>query len=308
MWLLVALVATVLSGLHLLVINRRDSVPKARLEAYRGTGSASPHTGQLPWYRRLGSVVAISPVVGTAEQQRILKSLVLAGINGRGSLANFITMKVCSALVFAGLAWIVLEWQQLFDGIMTFQVAAVGGGLLCGYKIPDIVLKRLIQRRRLHLEQGMPDALDLLVVCAEAGLSLNQAIDEVSRQLSRSNEDVADEFAATAADMRVLTDFGQALDNMVERTGLNELRSLVTTLKQSIRFGTSLAESLRLIATEMRMVRQARIEERAARLPVLLAVPMMLFILPCLLAIVGTPVALRMLDSFQSLSFGVGGL
>ena len=157
---------------------------------------------------------------------------------------------------------------------------------------------------RLRIEYGIPDALDLLVICAEAGLSLNQSIEEISRQLRMSNRDVADEFAATSAEMRVLPDFGQALDNLVDRTGLTYLRSLVATLKQSIKFGTPLAESLRMIAVEMRAERQARIEERAARLPVLLAIPMMMFILPCLFMIVGTPVVIRIIDVFRNVSFG----
>jgi tight adherence protein C len=150
----------------------------------------------------------------------------------------------------------------------------------------------------------MPDALDLMVVCAEAGLSLNQSIEVISRELRASNKDVADEFTATSAEMQVLPDFGQALDNLVERTGLADLRSLVATLKQSMKFGTSLAESLRTIAAEMRATRQARYEARAARLPVLLAIPMMIFILPCLLMIVGTPVALRIIDVFKSIHIG----
>jgi tight adherence protein C len=152
----------------------------------------------------------------------------------------------------------------------------------------------------------MPDALDLLVVCAEAGLSLNQAIEEISRQLRMSNKDVADEFTTTSAEMRVLPDFGQALDNLVERTGLDELRGLIATLKQSMKFGTPLAESLRIIAGEMRAARHARIEERAARLPVLLAIPMMLFILPCLLMVVGTPMVLRIMDVFKNVTIGGG--
>jgi tight adherence protein C len=173
-----------------------------------------------------------------------------------------------------------------------------------GWRLPDFILNRILKRRRLRLEQGMPDALDLLVICAEAGLSLNQAIEEISRQLRLSNKDVADEFAATSAEMQVLPDFGQALDNMVERTGLEDLRGLIATLKQTLKFGTPLAESLRIIAGEMRAARHARIEERAARLPVLLAIPMMLFILPCLLMIVGTPVVLRLMDVFHNVTFG----
>jgi tight adherence protein C len=187
--------------------------------------------------------------------------------------------------------------------MMLARVAGLGSGLLLGWRLPDFILNHRIKRRRLRLEQGMPDAMDLLVICAEAGLSLNQSIDEISRQMHLSNRDVADEFAATAAEMQVLPDFGQALDNLVQRTGLSDLRSLTATLKQSLKFGTPLTESLRMIAAEMRAARHARIEERAARLPVLLAIPMMMFILPCLMMIVGTPVALRMIDLFKNITF-----
>ena len=150
----------------------------------------------------------------------------------------------------------------------------------------------------------MPDALDLLVICSEAGLSLNQSIDEIGRQLRLSHKEVSDEFATTSAEMQILSDFGQALDNLVQRTGLDDLRSMTATLKQSLKFGTPLAESMRVIASEMRAARNARIEERAARLPVFLAIPMMLFILPCLMMIVGTPAALRIADVFKNITIG----
>jgi tight adherence protein C len=238
------------------------------------------------------------------EQQRLLKSLRYAGIHGRGSLAIFIAMKVCGAIFFLGMAWILLEWRHLFTTSMMMRLASLGVGLMLGWRLPDFLVNSIIKRRRLRLEKGMPDALDLLVICAEAGLSLNQAIEEISRQLRLSNKDVADEFATTSGEMQVLSDFGKALDNMVERTGLDDLRSLTATLKQSLKFGTPLSESLRMIAGEMRAARHARIEERAARLPVILAIPMMMFILPCVMIVVGTPVVLRIIDVFRSISFG----
>jgi tight adherence protein C len=177
-------------------------------------------------------------------------------------------------------------------------------GFMLGWRLSDFVLNHMVKRRRLRLEAGIPDALDLLVICAESGLSLNQSIEEISKQLRASHKDVADEFAITSAEMQVVADFGQALDSMVERIGLSDLRSLVATLKQSVKFGTPLAESLRTIAAEMPATRQARHEERAARLPVLLAIPMLIFILPCLMMIVGTPVVLRLMDVAKSVSIG----
>jgi tight adherence protein C len=299
-WLIAAIAAiavAILTGFRLWRIAQRDEVQRRRLEAFGGA-PVGTQTIHLPWYRRLGIAVAASPIIGTVEQKRLLKLLAAAGIKGRGSLANFIASKVCGAVVLAALVWLLIDWQGLY------LLATLGGTLMLGWRLPDIILSCIIRRRRSRLEQGMPDALDLLVICAEAGLSLNQSIDEISRQLRLSNKDVADEFGSTAAEMQVLPDFGHALDNLVERTGLADLRSLTATLKQSLKFGTPLTESLRMIAAEMRAARHARIEERAARLPVLLAIPMMMFILPCLMMIIGTPITLKIMDVFQNVTFG----
>jgi tight adherence protein C len=304
-WVLVAATAaTILFGLKRWRIAHRDRVQRLRLDGFRG--AIPTQAAGMPWYRRLGSSIAASPIIGTVEQQRLLKLLAAAGIRGRGNLANFIALKVCGALVFAGLAWMGLELGQLFANVMLIRVALLGVGFMLGWRLPDFVLNHMVKRRRLRLEAGMPDALDLLVICAESGLSLNQSIEEISKQLRASHKDVADEFAITSAEMQVVADFGQALDNMVERIGLADLRSLVATLKQSLKFGTPLAESLRTIAAEMRATRQARYEQRAARLPVLLAIPMSMFILPCLLMIVGTPVVLRIMDVFKTFYIGIG--
>ena len=135
--------------------------------------------------------------------------------------------------------------------------------------------------------------------------SLDQAIDQVSQDLRSSNRVVADEFAATAAEMRVLPNRSVALENLVERTGLSTLRSITATLSQAIRFGTPLAESMRTLAAEMRNERLLRIEERAARLPVLLAMPLAAFIFPALMIVIGTPLALRIWDTL-TVVFGAG--
>lgn len=299
-WLLaaVAVPAALLSGYRLLIIERQEHAQHLRLEGFRGEIRLDMQAGGVSWYHRVGELLA--PIVGVVEQQRLRRSLAQAGINGHGRLATFISIKGLTAVSFVALIWAV----HVFASVILFRVGAFGVAFLVGWRLPDLILNHLIKRRRLRLEQGMPDAIDLLVVCAEAGLSLNQAIEEISRQLRLSNRDVADEFTTTSAEMRILPDFGQALDNLVERTGLTQLAGLIGTLKQSIKYGTSLAESLRLIAGEMRAERHARIEERAARLPVLLAIPMMIFILPCLFMIIGTPVALRMMDVFKNITIG----
>jgi tight adherence protein C len=272
-------------------------------------GGTSPNNrrqnraGGPPWYMRLGNLVAASPIIGITEQQRLLRALAAAGIRGHGDLATFIVSKLCGAVAVAALTWLFFEWRQWFVGSDVIRLALILGALMLGWRFPDFVLSRLAARRRLRIEQGIPDALDLLVICAEAGLSLDQAIEQVSHDMRPANRPVADEFAATAVEMRFLADRSEALENLVRRTGLASLRGITTTLTQAIRFGTPLAESMRTLAAEMRTERLARLEERAARLPVLLTIPMMMFILPCLLIVIGTPLMLRILDALHQTFF-----
>jgi tight adherence protein C len=301
--LVLTLAAALLSALHLWRIGRQED-RRDRLMELRGPVVDRAVREQRPrWYQRIGSIIAASPAVGTAEQQRLLGVLAAAGIRGHGSLSGFVASKLCSAFITAALMWLFLEWRQWFAGSATIRVAVLLGALMLGWRLPDFILSRLAARRRLNLEQGLPDALDLLVICAEAGLSLDQSIDQVSRDLRGSNSAVADEFATTASEMRVLSNRAEALENLVERTGVASLRSITATLNQAIRFGTPLAESMRILAAEMRTARLARIEERAARLPVLLAIPLALFILPSLMMVISTPVVLRLADTLKN-NFG----
>ena len=277
---------------------RRNTAASAGRVSWR-TDFTNPRP---PWHRRFGRLLAASPIIGTSEQQRLIDLLASAGIKGQSNLANFVASKLAGAVILAGLAWLTTEWWHW--SILVIQLAVVGAGLMFGWRLPDLILNRLAKGRQSRLEKGFPDALDLLVVCAEAGLSLNQAIAEVGSQLRSSNRDVAEEFAATAAELQISSDFSQALDNLVQRTGLDDLRSLIATLKQSLNFGTPLADSMRMLAAEMRATRQARMEERAARLPVLLAIPMMAFIVPSLLMIVATPLVLRIIEVFKTVLAG----
>jgi tight adherence protein C len=195
------------------------------------------------------------------------------------------------------LVWLLLEWRLFFVEAATLRLGALAGAFLFGWRCPEVVLSRLAARRQVRLERGMPDALDLLVICAEAGLSLDQAIEQVGRDLLSSSPEIGEELAVTAAEMRVLPDRAQALENLALRTGISSFRSIIATLNQSLKFGTPLAESLRVLAAEMRAERLARFEERAARLPVLLSIPLMAFVLPSLMIVIGTPLVLRILDT-----------
>ena len=299
-----AIAAVLLSAFHLWRIGRRED-RRDRLTALLGAATnETVRANPLSWYARLGGLVAASPIVGMAEQQRLLAILAASGIKAHSSLATFVASKVCGAFVTAALLWLLMEWCQSFARLTIIWVALLLTALMLGWRVPDFLLSRFAARRRLQLERGLPDALDLLVICAEAGLSLDQAIEQVSENLRASNPVVAEEFAITASEMRVLSNRGEALENFARRTGVASLRSIIATLNQAIRFGTPLAQSMRVLAAEMRNMRLLRIEERAARLPVLLAIPLALFILPSLLLVIGTPVALRLADTLSSLTAG----
>ena len=297
--LISALAVTMLSAFGLWRIGQSEDRQKRLLDAL---GRVSRHVSEplreprLTWYQRLGTLVVATRIIGTAGQKKLLDALAAAGVKGHGHLAALIAAKACSTAIFVPLSWLLFEWRQFFSGAITVRLILLVGAFLLGWQFPEVMLSRLATRRRSRLEVGMPDALDLLVICAEAGLSLDHAIEQVARVLPSSSPEVAEEFAATAAEMRVSSARDQALENLAQRVGLASLRGIVAALNQSIKFGTPLAASLRVLAAEMRAERLARFEERAARLPVLLTVPLMVFILPSLLLVIGAPLALRIID------------
>jgi tight adherence protein C len=298
-WVVLAALLAVWSGRRLWSIEQGDRLLRQRLDGFRGAVIDDEETDRPSWAKQLGNLLV--PVLGVVRQQYLRKMLTTAGFKSQTSLANLLAIKALVAVALLGVMSLI---PVLANAALVMRLVLLGVAAMAGWQLPNIVLDRLAKRRQFRLQQGMPDALDLLVICAEAGLSLNQAIDEISAHLREAHKDVADEFITTSAEMRVLSDVGQALDNLVERTNLSNLTSLIAALKQSLQFGTPLAEALRTIANELRTERYARMEESAARLPVVLALPMMAFILPSLLIIIGTPVGLRLMDTFTNFGFG----
>jgi tight adherence protein C len=297
--LAIAVTTAVLSALNLGRIAQSEGRQRRLLDALRRRPYHFAEPSQeprQPWYQWLGARFAASRVIGTAAQERLLAALVAAGIKGHGHLAALLTAKLFSVIIFFPLCWLVLAWCHLFVDATPIRLGLLVGAAILGWRGPDVVLSRLAARRRVRLETAIPDALDLLVICAEAGLSLDHAIEQVSRVLRSSNPEVAEEFAATAAEMRISAVRDRAFDNLARRAGIASLRGIVAALNQSIRFGTPLAGSLRAVAAEMRTERLVRFEQRAARLPVLMTVPLMTFILPSLMIVIGTPLALRIID------------
>jgi tight adherence protein C len=177
----------------------------------------------------------------------------------------------------------------------TLVVMAVLGATV-GMLLPNWGLRYAKSRYHKSLRLGLPDALDLLVICAEAGLGLESALDRVATELRGSHAAVAVEFSLLVQEMRLLPDREQALLRPGERTGIESLQRLGSSLAQSLRFGTPLREALRVLASEMRTERMIRIEEQTLRLPALLTMPLILFILPCLFIVLAGPSVIQLAD------------
>jgi tight adherence protein C len=171
------------------------------------------------------------------------------------------------------------------------------GAALFGFYAPKLYLKNAAAKRAKKLRLALPDGLDLMVICAEAGLSLDATLARVSRELAEGFPELAEELAITAAELTFLPDRRTAFENLNNRTDSDGVRAIVNTLQQTAKFGTPLAQSLRVLSAESRAARLTRAEEKAARLPAMLTVPMIIFILPTLFIVLLGPAAINMIDT-----------
>lgn len=170
------------------------------------------------------------------------------------------------------------------------------GAILLAFMAPDLVVKNQTQKRMDAIRKGLPDALDLMVICAEAGLTLDTALNRVTQEMGKSAPELADEFGLASIELGFLPDRRQALANLAERVPLPSVRGVVTTLVQTERYGTPLAMSLRVLSAEFRNERMMKAEEKAARLPATMTVPLILFILPTLFVVLLGPAACQISD------------
>jgi tight adherence protein C len=171
------------------------------------------------------------------------------------------------------------------------------GSVLMSYKGPEIYLKNKATKRTKEIQKGLPDALDLLVICAEAGLTVDAAFNRVAKELGRAYPELGDEFALTAIELSFLNERKMAFNNLAYRVNLDAVRGVVTTMIQTERYGTPLASALRVLSAEFRNERMMRAEEKAARLPAIMTIPLILFILPCLFVIILGPAACSISDA-----------
>jgi tight adherence protein C len=226
-------------------------------------------------------------------------ALAQAGLRTREAMVRYLFARACMPLLFASAMVADSYGAHLLPIPPNFRWAAAFGAAMFGFFAPGVFIKNLITKRQKQLQLGLPDALDLLVICAEAGLSLDASLTRVSRELEPTWPEISEEFGITAAELTFLPERRQAFENLNGRTNLGSIRGVVNTLLQTAKFGTPLAQSLRVLGAEYREARITRAEEKAARLPAMLTVPMILFILPTLFIVLLGPAALNIVDTFS---------
>jgi tight adherence protein C len=248
---------------------------------------------------RIKSILSSMKVLQDSQVKAAQIKLMQAGIRSKEYAVAVIFGRLILPIIF-GLPMLYFVYGT--DAFATWsplkQYGLVAGAFILGYKGPDLFLKNKIQKRTSAIRKGLPDALDLLVICAEAGLTVDVAFHRVSKELGRAYPELGDEFALTAIELGFLSDRRQAFENLAGRVDLDAVKGVVTTMIQTEKYGTPLASALRVLSAEFRNERMMRAEEKAARLPAIMTVPLILFILPTLFIVILGPAACSINDAF----------
>ncbi len=238
------------------------------------------------------------------QEEQVVKAqqrLMQAGIRSKDMAFVVIFARLVLPVVIGGFAVTavyLLDWFPTWGAFKKYGLVA--GSLLLAYKAPDLYLRNRVTKRSHAIRKGLPDALDLLVICAEAGLTVDAAFGRVARELGKAYPELGDEFALTSIELGFLTDRRQAFENLANRIDLEAVRGVVATMIQTEKYGTPLASALRVLSAEFRNERMMRAEEKAARLPAIMTVPLILFILPVLFIVILGPAACSINDALLS--------
>jgi tight adherence protein C len=233
--------------------------------------------------------------------EQISMRLSQAGWRSRDAVVVYLFAKAILPFVFGGVALMFLffSFSSGQSSASPMRAIIVVAGFCGGFFGADIWVKNVASKRVKEMTRAMPDALDLMVICAEAGLSLDATMTRVGQEIAGGSPVLAEEFSLTAIELGFLPNRQSALTNLMNRTNMPKLRALVNGLLQTERYGTPLANSLRVLAAEFRDERMLRAEEKAAKLPAKMTVPMILFILPALFVVLAGPAAIQVLHTFR---------
>ncbi|MFM9851831.1 MAG: type II secretion system F family protein [Sphingomonadaceae bacterium] len=247
---------------------------------------------------KMRSFLSSLRVLQDTQLKQAQMKLTQAGIRSKDAAVAIIFGRLVLPVVIGGgmgIAIYGLGWLSTWVAWKKFGVFAVT--LLLSYKAPDLYVDNLAKKRTSAIRKGLPDALDLLVICAEAGLTVDAGFHRVAKELGRAYPELGDEFALTAIELGFLSERRHAFENLANRVDLDAVKGVVTTMIQTEKYGTPLASALRVLSAEFRHERMMRAEEKAARLPAIMTVPLILFILPVLFIVILGPAACSISDN-----------
>lgn len=270
-------------------LQRRERTSQAKASVRREFQTVS-------LFNRLGSNLRRAQSEQSTKTRRFLSQ---AGWRSTEALGIYIF--VCAIMPLVGVVFAFLLYNTipaLHDKPQILKLGGLIGFAFLGLKLPEWVVGWVVKKRKEKLDRALPDALDLMVVCTEAGLGLDSAFQRVSGEIGHSHPVLADELMLTSVELNILPRRQEALDNMMNRTGTSAIESVVNTLGQTERYGTPLGQSFRVLASDFREQRMLRAEAKAARLPAILTVPLVVFILPPLFAVLLGPAVIKSLKAF----------
>jgi tight adherence protein C len=264
----------------------------AALSAKRGALRVEPST-------LMKSVLDKFKLGTSLESDNSREKLAMAGYRGQAPLIAFMFFRfVMPGIVFVMALFYLFVVTHFEWAFMTKVTAAVAGALF-GYYLPDLFVSNIISKRRLSIMQAFPDALDLMLICVESGMSIESAFNKVSAEIGVQSPELAEELALTTAELSYLPDRRQAFDNLARRCGHPGVKAVAIALNQAEKYGTPMGQALRITAQENREMRFQAAEKKAAALPPKLTVPMIIFFLPCLFVVIGGPAAMNAMNTLK---------
>ncbi|PLX81858.1 MAG: type II secretion system protein [Desulfuromonas sp.] len=298
MLLVFVTVVMLVGAVYFLLTNRRMAPQRLARMTGEGDDEEAPASHLMEQKREsglFGKVTSSASKVAAPRQEegrrRLRQKLVQAGFQSRQAVTNYIAIKVVLALLFPA----VYMFRNLFYKITPETAAIMLLLALAGFFLPTIFLHHLTQKRQQGIVLALPDALDLMVICVEAGLGLDMTFKRVGDEMLELNKDLSDEFFMVTREIRAGANREDSFKHMAWRTGVPEIHNLMTILTQTSRFGTSVAKALRVHADAMRVKRRQIAEEQAAKSAVKLVFPLVMFIFPTIIVVLAGPAAIRII-------------
>jgi len=229
------------------------------------------------------------------ETEATRERLKMAGLRGQAPVVAFLFFRAVLPIAGFGLTFFYLFFVNSYDLAPLVRLGLSIGGAYLGFYLPNIFISNLIQRRQKSIKRVFPDSLDLLLICVQAGMSIESAMNKVAAEIGSRSLELAEEFSVTTAELSYLPERRQAYENLGKRTGLAVVRAVGTSLIQAERYGTAIGQALRVLAKESRDMRMLEAEKKAAALPPKLTVPMILFFLPVLFIVILGPAFIQVI-------------